>query len=83
MKPYEFYRSLHGRDMDLKKLSKRTRVSETQLSMMFSGARSGANSWKHVAPHLTDEELKILKRDKNGEQVRDCEEVPCETNSQL
>ena len=68
MKPYKLYRALHGRGETLKSLASKARLAPTQLSMMFNGQR-GANSRKHVAPHLTDAERGILGWDQNGNLV--------------
>ena len=65
MKPWELYKSLHGRGVTLRSLSDATRVNATTLSSVFQGRR-GANSRKHIAPHLTPAELEILNWDAEG-----------------
>jgi hypothetical protein len=80
MKPYELYKSLHARGESLKTLADKTRIPAQTLSMVFNGKR-GANSRKHIAPHLQPAELKILGWNASGELVRTGEKVPRETTS--
>ena len=97
MKPYNFYRSLHARGQTLDKLAAVLQTKPGHLSMVFRNQR-GANTRKHIVPHLTPAELTMLGWTTTGdlaaghsadgptvprEQVHRCEDVSRGTSSQV
>jgi hypothetical protein len=83
---WKFYRQLHQRTT-LRELANHPvlQTKASHLSEVFCGKR-GANSRKHIAPLLTEEERALLDPpwDERGNLlVRNCEVVLHETNSQL
>ena len=81
MKNWPLYQSLRGRGESLKTLAEKSKVASTTISMVFAGKR-GACSRKHIAPHLTANELALLGWSASGELVRKGEEVSRGTSSQ-
>lgn len=68
MKNYPFYKSLHGRGQTLETLAAKIKSTPTHLSMVFSGRR-GRNTRKHLAEHLTLQELNLLGWNERGEVI--------------
>jgi transcriptional regulator with XRE-family HTH domain len=68
MKNWQFYRALHGRGVRLSDLAEALGTTHSHLSEVFNGKR-GAHTRKHIARHLTPEELTALGWTARGELV--------------
>ena len=69
MKNYALYRSLHNRGVKLDALAATLGTKASHLSMVFNGQRGG-NTRKHIAKHLTPDELVMLGWNDKGELLK-------------
>lgn len=57
-----FYRQLARDGLTVTRLAAAARISRTTLTLMFNGARTGKQSWKHVLPRLSADAVFHLKQ---------------------
>lgn len=58
----DFYAQLKRDNLTASELARRAAVGRAYLTRVLNGHETGANTWKHVLPHLSDAALFRLKQ---------------------